>query len=208
MLINADRGDAVEPGGVVDQDSPTFGQDRAVGGVPRHPQALGDPGHAQVLAHDALQRPAQAAARQLGPRLGRARGVLAPHMTTPRAPVATDRDQQCRGAPPERLVRQPARKRVPRRPFAPTPTTPLIGFHDPARQDRTIRLQALPHDLETKLIQTAEGTQVRTGEGSVRHVEVFPMDSVRTPIIGRPRPLPGQRHARPTTPSFAKSRFT
>jgi len=31
------------------------------------------------------------------------------------------------------------------------------------------------------------------------------MDSVRIPIIGRPRPLPGQRHARPTTPSFAKS---
>ena len=78
---------------------------------------------------------------------------------------------------------------------------------DPAGQDRTIRLQALPDDLETKLIQTAERGQVRTGEGSVRHVEVFRTGGVRTPIIGRPRPLPGQRHARPTTPSFAKSQI-
>jgi hypothetical protein len=31
--------------------------------------------------------------------------------------------------------------------------------------------------------------------GSVRHVEVFPVDSVRTAIIGRPRPLPRQRRA-------------
>ncbi|WP_206673512.1 hypothetical protein, partial [Pseudactinotalea terrae] len=28
-------------------------------------------------------------------------------------------------------------------------------------------------------------------EGSVKHVEVFQMGSVRTPIIGGPRPTPG-----------------
>jgi len=69
-------------------------------------------------------------------------------MTTAGAPEPANRDQQHRGAPPERLVRQPARERVPRRPFAPTPTTPLIWFHDPARQDRMIGLQALPDGFE------------------------------------------------------------
>jgi hypothetical protein len=105
---------------------------------------------------------------------------------------------------PARTVRAPAgAEGVPRRPSAAATPAPLIQFGDPAGQDRTIRLQALPDDLETKLIQTAEPTQVREGEGSVRHVEVFRTGGVRTPIIGRPRPLPGQRHARPTTPSFA-----
>jgi hypothetical protein len=33
------------------------------------------------------------------------------------------------------------------------------------------------------------------------------MGSVRTPIIGRPRPLPSHRHARLTTPSFVMSLF-
>jgi Transposase, Mutator family len=48
-----------------------FGQDRVVGGVPGDSEALGDPGDAQVLAHDPLQRPPQAPARQPRPRLGR-----------------------------------------------------------------------------------------------------------------------------------------
>jgi hypothetical protein len=49
----------------------------------------------------------------------------------------------------------------------------------------------------------------RTSEGSLKHVEVFPMDSVRTPIIGRPRPLPSHRRAHHAhalaTPCFVKS---
>jgi hypothetical protein len=60
---------------------------------------------------------------------------------------------------------------------------------------RAISIQALPHDFETELIQARERSQVRASEGSVRHVEVFQMGSVRTPIIGRPRPLPGDRRA-------------
>ena len=36
MLIDADHLHTVEPGRVVDQDPPAFGQDRSVGRVPRH----------------------------------------------------------------------------------------------------------------------------------------------------------------------------
>ena len=71
----------------------------------------------------------------------------------------------------------------------------MVGFHDPAGQDRTIWSEPLPDDLETQLIYAGERGQVRAAEGSVRHVEVFRMGSVRTPIIGRPRPLSGHRRA-------------
>jgi len=60
---------------------------------------------------------------------------------------------------------------------------------------RTIRLQALPGHHQPQLLETAERDQVRANEGSVRHVEVFQMGSVRTPIIGRPRHLPRHRRA-------------
>ena len=55
--------------------------------------------------------------------------------------------------------------------------------------------QALPGHLQPELIEAAERGQIRASEGSVRHVEVFQLGSVRTPIIGRPRPLPRQRRA-------------
>jgi hypothetical protein len=152
------------------------------------------------------ERPPQAAAWQLGPRLRGLAGVLAPHMTTADAPQPANRDQQHRGAPPERLVSQPTRERVPGYAFAPTPPTPIIGLGDPAGQDRDPARRGARR-FQAELLQTAEG-QVRAGEGSVSHVEVFPMDSVRTPIIRRLRPLPGQRPARPTAPSFAKSPLT
>jgi hypothetical protein len=49
----------------------------------------------------------------------------------------------------------------------------------------------LADDFEAELVKAAERGQVRAGEGSVKHVEVFRMGGVGTPIIGRPRPLPG-----------------
>ena len=54
VLIDADDLHAVEPGRVVDQDPLAFGQDRRVGGVPRHPEPFGDAGDGEVLDHDAL----------------------------------------------------------------------------------------------------------------------------------------------------------
>jgi hypothetical protein len=50
VLIHADHGDAVEPVGVVDEHPRALGQDRTVGGAPRHRETLGHPGDGQVLA--------------------------------------------------------------------------------------------------------------------------------------------------------------
>src|SRR3954447_20677174 len=78
-------------------------------------------------------------------------------------------------------------------------------------------LKALADGHKPELIEPAEHGQVRAREarprGSVRHVEVFRMGSVRTSIFGRPRPLPGPRRAEhqaridvtPRTPSTVKS---
>ena len=73
--------------------------------------------------------------------------------------------------------------------------TPLVRVENTTRQDRTSRLQPLPDDYQTQLVQAGERGEVRASEGSVRHVEVFRLGSLRTPIIGRPRPLPGRRRA-------------
>ena len=93
------------------------------------------------------------------------------------------------GRHPEGLVPTGARA-CPRRPFEPTPTTSLVWIADPTGPDHAIGLEALPDGFEAELLQTAERSQIRTGGGIVKHVEVFPMGRVRTPIIGRPRPIP------------------
>ena len=197
VLVDPDDLHAVEPAGVVDQDALAFGQDGVVGGVPGDPETLGDAGDGQVLAHEALQRPPQASARQLGPRLGRPTGVLAPHVPAATAPVTADRDQQRHRTPPQRLVRQPSQDGVARRALAAAAAAPLVGCHDATRQHRTIRLEPLPEHLKAELVQSAERGQVRASEGSVRQVEVFRMGGVRTSIFKRPRPLPGHRRAAP-----------
>lgn len=66
--------------------------------------------------------------------------------------------------------------------------------------------QALPGDRETELVQAAERSKVRAGEGSVGHVEAFRMGGVGTLIIGRPRPLSPDRRADPLAdPLYVKS---
>lgn len=117
-------------------------------------------------------------------------------MPTLGAPVPPYRDQQCRWSPPERFVGQPADHAAPRGPFAAAPVTPPVILNDPARQHRPAWFKTLTRREETKLIQAAEGSQVRRREGSVVHVEVFQMSCVRTLIIGRPRPSPPDRRAR------------
>jgi len=94
-------------------------------------------------------------------------------------------------------VRQASDHRVPRGTLAPAPATPLIGLDDTTHQHRRNRLHSLPDHIQTQLVQTSERTQIRTSEGSVRHVDVSPVGSMRTPIIRRPRPLHRHRHTHP-----------
>jgi hypothetical protein len=204
VLVDADHADAVEPAGVFDQGPTAFGQYGVVGGVPRDPEAFGDAGDGQVLADDPFQRPPQPPAGQLRACLGRPAGVLAPHVPAPAAPVAADRDQQHGRPPAQRLVRQPPPHRVPRAALATAAAAPPLigplGLDDPAGQHRPVGLDALPDHLQAELVEACERRQVRASEGSVRHVEVFPVGSVRTPILGRPRHLPRQRRAAPPHP--------
>ena len=145
--------------------------------------------------HQPFQRPAQRTTREPGTRFGRGAGVLAPHVGAPGAAVAADRDQQRRGSPAQRLVSQLPSDRVTDGALAPAASTPRIRVHDPAGQDRPVGLKALPEGFQTELVEPAERGKVRAGECSVRRVEVFPVGSVRTPILGRPRPLPRHRRA-------------
>ena len=197
MLIDPDDLDTVQAGRVLDEQTPALSQHGVVGGVPRDSQAFGDAGHGQVLAHDPFQRPPQTATGEPRPRLGRLGGVLAPHVSAPGAPVAANRDQQRRRSPAQRLVRQAPHHGVAGRALAAAASAPLVRFQDPAGQDRLLGLEALTDDVKTELVETAEGGQVRAGEGSVRHVEVFQMRRVGTFIFGRPRPLSGDRRADP-----------
>jgi hypothetical protein len=198
VLIHADHGNAVEPARIVDEDTLAFGKDRVVRGVPRHPKTLGHAGHGEVLDDDPFQRPPQTPARQLRPRLSHLGRVLAPHVPAPAAPVSADPHFQRRRSPPERLVRHPPHHRVTRHGLAPATTAPPIQRpvgDDPAGQDRPVWFEALSGDFEAKLIKPGKRGQIRAGEGSVRHVEVFQMSGVGTFIFGRPRPLPGHRRA-------------
>ena len=64
-------------------------------------------------------------------------------------------------------------------------------------------LNVLTRHLQPQVIQARERAQVRAIKGSIGHVEVFQMDGVGTPIIGRPRPLPGH-----DTPNATHNTYT
>ena len=64
-------------------------------------------------------------------------------------------------------------------------------------------LNALPRHFQPQAIQARERAQIRAIKDSIGHVEVFQMDGVGTPIIGRPRPLPGH-----DTPNPAHNTYT
>ena len=62
---------------------------------------------------------------------------------------------------------------------------------------------ALARHLQPQAIQASERAQIMAIKDSIGHVEVFQMDGVGTPIIGRPRPLPGH-----DTPNPANNTYT
>jgi hypothetical protein len=103
-------------------------------------------------------------------------------------PVAAHGDQQEGGSPAERLVGQATDHGATRDALTATPTAPLVGVDDPAGEHSPSRFEALADDLQAELVKAGERGQVGANEGSVGHVEVFQMGSVRTSIFGRPRP--------------------
>ena len=207
VFVDADDSDVVEPGRVVDQGPLAFGQDGVVGGVPGDPESFGDAGDGEVLNDDALQSPAQPAARQLRSGFGGAGGVLAPHVGAAGAGVAADRHDQRRWSPTERLVGQAAGHGVAGDAFAAAASTPpFVGISvldDAAGEHGPLRFEALAGYDEAELVEAAEGGQIGGVEpcirarrdGSVVHVEVFQVEGVGTSILGRPRPLSAHRRA-------------
>ena len=208
VLVDTDRGDPVEPGGVVDQAPLAFREDGGVRGTPGHPETCGDAGDGEVVDDDAPQRPLQAAAGDLRTRRRCPRHVLPPRAPAVSAPVPAHPHQQGRRPVPERLVRQSTRDRVPRHALDTALPTPRVVLDDAAFDRGPIRLDQLADGDEAELVEAAERGQVRGRESRVEHVEVF-RDGEREelPSSGRPRPLPSHRRAQPTTPSFVKSRF-
>ena len=171
--------------------------------LPGHTQGLGDACHRQMVDHQARQRPAHRRPRELGARLGRLPRVLAPHVSTRLAPVAAHAHVQDRGAPPVRLVRGAPDHRVTRLVLASAASTPLVLTSNPASQYCMVGLNVLAGHFQAQVIQARERGQVRVIKGSIGHVEVFQMDGVGTPIIRRPRPLPGH-----DTPNAAHNTYT
>ena len=150
----------------------------------------------------ARQCPAHRGTRELGTRIGRLTHVLAPHVSTRLAPVAAHAHMHDRGAPPAGYVSQAPNHRVTRNALAPAATAPPVLTSNAARQHSMVWLNALTRHLQPQAIQARESAQIRAID-SIGHVEVFRMDGVGTPIIGRPRPLPGH-----DTPNPAHNTYT
>ena len=203
MFIHANDTHAFKPSWIIDQQARPFGQDSGVGGIPGHAEGLGDTRHRQMMNDHASQRPAHRRPRELGAWIGRLAHILAPHMGALRAPVAAHAHVQKRGTPPVRLVRQAPDYRVTRLTLAPAAATPPILTNDAACQHCVVWLNALAGYFQTQVIQARERAQVGAIKGSIGHVEVFQMDGVGTPIIGRPRPIPGH-----DTPNPANNTYT
>ena len=149
------------------------------------------------------ERPAYRRPRELGARIGRLTHVLTPHVSTLWAPVAAHAHMQDRGTPPAGLMRQAPDHRVTRNALAPAASTPPVLTRNTACQHCMVCLNALTRHLQPQAIQARERGQVRVIKDSIGHVEVFQMDGVGTPIIGRPRPLPSH-----DTPNPAHNTYT
>ena len=105
---------------------------------------------------------------------------------------------QNRGTPPAGLMRQAPDHRVTSLALAPATSTPPVLTSNTARQHCMVWPNALARHFQAQVIQARERAQVGTIKDSIGHVEVFRMDGVGTPIIGRPRPLPGHDTPNPT----------
>ena len=156
-----------------------------------------------MVDHQARQCPAHRRTRELRARVGRLTHILAPHVSTLWAPVAAHAHMQDRGAPPAGYVRGAPDHRVTSHALVSAASAPPVLTRNTARQHCMVCLNALTRHLQPQAIQARERGQVRVIKDSIGHVEVFQMDGVGTPIIGRPRPLPSH-----DTPNPAHNTYT
>jgi len=202
MLVHPDHTDVVEACLVVDQHASALGQDRFVRRAPGDAQPGRDPRDGEVVDDQGLQCPPDPAMGELRP-FGCGRGgVFPPPGSAVLAVVAADPQQQSRGPVAERLVRQGPRDRAARRSSSAAAAAPRIRDGQATLEHSAIGRDALPDSDQAEIVQAGESRQIRGREGSVGHVEVFQMASVRTSIIGRPRRLSRHRRAHPVTRTY------
>jgi hypothetical protein len=79
--------------------------------------------------------------------------------------------------------------------YAAASSAPPVVIDDPAGQHHPIRLEALTGHHQAELVEASEGRQISAIEGSVKHVEVSRVGSVRTSIL-RETSTPTQRPTR------------
>ena len=159
-----------------------------------------DPGHRQVL-HDQVpfQRPPRTTASSSADDAGGDAGVLGTGAAAAASVPGARRDQQRRGPPPANgscaRVRRTRVRACALRSHTGDTSDPASTTRQ--AEHRPVRLEALPGHLQAQSSsrQNVVSSGPNPAAGSVGHVEVFLMGGVRTPILGRPRPLPADRHA-------------
>ena len=149
--------------------------------------------------------PSSVKSRQTGPRRRCAGEVLAPHMRGGGAVVAGHPDLEGGGAPSERHLSQLSGHAVTGCSVAAAAVASVSRLDRAACQHRPIRGQVLAGHRQAEVIEAAERGQIRRAEGSVVHVEVFWMASVRTSTIRGPRSLSPPGYHYRSTPSSVKS---
>ena len=128
-------------------------------------------------------------------RFGGGRGVLPPHAATVRATVAAHSDLQNRGPPAKRDVGEAADDSSSGDTLLTALVAPVVWIEHAAFENRAVGVDRLSSHGQAEPVELTERIETGRSEGSVGHVEVFQMVSVRTSIIGRPRCLSPDRRA-------------
>jgi len=108
---------------------------------------------------------------------------------------------------PEGFMCEPAGHAVTHDTLLTAAPAPRIGVNHTTLDHRPTTGQVLTHRDETKLIQAAKRSQIGCSKGSVRHVEVFRTDCVRTSILEDLDTPPQPSTPTATTLSTVKSLF-
>ena len=164
----------------------------AGGGVPGHSQSGCYPGDQHGLTAQGTQPPLHRRAGQPHSALSQAGGLLPPHPAAAGTGEAPHAHHQLPGPPPHRHVNQTPGHRPRACPWAPQALQNGSSNPGPhaALDHRALNCEVLAHRGQPQGVQPQEGRQIRTSEGSLRHVEVSRDGCVAAPIIRGPRPLP------------------